>query len=69
MDYNVDATVLATGGSDHYIRLYDEATKSELAKMKEGGDDMPGHSNRIYCIKWNPNSKSILASGGWDKTV
>jgi WD40 repeat protein len=54
MDYNNDASVLATGGSDSFIRMYDEQTKSEIAKMKEGGDGFPGHSNRVFCVKWNP---------------
>jgi COMPASS component SWD3 len=69
MDYNPNATVLATGGSDNYIRLYDEQTKTELAKMKEGSDLFPGHSNRVFCVKWNPNDRNMIATGGWDKTI
>jgi len=69
MDYNHDASCLATGGSDMFIRLYDEQTKSEIAKMKDLGDLYPGHSNRVFCVKWNPGNHNLIASGGWDKTI
>ena len=36
--------------------------------MKERGD-LPGHSNRIFCVKFNPIDTNILLSGGWDNTV
>jgi len=36
--------------------------------MKESGNSC-GHSNRIFCVKWDPNNPNVLASGGWDNTV
>jgi hypothetical protein len=36
--------------------------------MKENGE-MPGHSNRIFCVKFDPSSQHTIASGGWDNTV
>ena len=36
--------------------------------MRDRGE-MPGHSNRIFCTKFNHVSPDILASAGWDKTV
>lgn len=59
---------MATAGKDKYIRLYDEQTKSIVLKMKENGD-MPGHSNRIFCVRFDPLNSNMLASGGWDNTV
>ena len=53
LDYNMEGTLLAVAGRDTYIRLYDETTKS-LALTLKGMGEMPGHSNRIFCVKFNP---------------
>ena len=68
MDFNKDCTLLATAGSDKIIRIYDEETKSLAMSLKDG-NGMPGHSNRIFCTKWDPIETKILYSGGWDKTI
>lgn len=68
IDYNSEGTLLATAGKDKYIRLYDEQTKSIVLRMKENGD-MPGHSNRIFCVRFDPMNSNMLCSGGWDNTV
>lgn len=60
---------MATAGKDKHVRLYDEQTKGLVLKMKEGGEMLPGHSNRIFAVKFNPNDPNIIASGGWDNTV
>jgi len=36
--------------------------------MKENGE-MPGHSNRVFAVKFDPTSEHVIASGGWDNTV
>lgn len=36
--------------------------------MKDKGE-MPGHSNRIFCVKFNPNDSNMLVSGSWDNTL
>ena len=73
LDYRPDGLVLATGGKDATVRLYDEATKSLQTSMKGGGGYGPsvsaGHSNRIFSIKFHPSDENILVSGGWDNTV
>jgi len=48
--------------------VYDETTKSLSLKMKQKGD-IPGHSNRVFCVKFNPIDPNILFTGGWDNTV
>ena len=69
IDYNLDGSLLATAGKDKYIRLYDEQTKGLVLKMKENGEKYPGHSNRIFSVKFNPYDPNMIASGGWDNTV
>ena len=68
MDYSANGALLATAGKDRYVRLYDEQTKSLVMKLKEN-KEMPGHSNRIFCVKFDPHDKNRLISGGWDNTV
>lgn len=68
IDYNQNGSLLATAGKDKYIRIYDEQTKSLVLKMKESGE-LPGHSNRIFCVKFDPNVENRIASGGWDNTL
>lgn len=60
--------MLATGGKDRYVRLYDEQTKSLIMKLKEN-KELPGHSNRIFCVKFDPAEPNRIISGGWDNTI
>ena len=68
IDFNTEQTLLAAAGKDKQIRLYDEHTKSCVLKMKELGQ-LPGHSNRVFCVRFNPYDSNMVASGGWDNTV
>jgi COMPASS component SWD3 len=68
MDFTPDGTLLAVAGKDMHIYVYDENTKSLALKMKESGPN-PGHSNRIFCTKFNPADPNMLVSGGWDNTI
>lgn len=52
MDFNKDGTLLATAGRGTHVSIYDETTKSLAFKMKELGE-LPGHSNRVFCVKFN----------------
>jgi len=36
--------------------------------MKELGE-LPGHSNRVFCVKFNKSDQNMVISGGWDNTV
>jgi COMPASS component SWD3 len=33
------------------------------------GSSRPGHSNRVFSLKYFPSDENILLSGGWDNTV
>jgi len=37
--------------------------------MGFGPQSAPGHSNRIFCVKFHPNDPNVLLSGGWDTTI
>lgn len=68
MDFNNDGTLLAAAGRDAHVRIYDETTKSLAVTLKERGE-LPGHSNRIFSVKFNPLDSNMLVSGGWDNTL
>ena len=36
--------------------------------MKER-KELCGHSNRIFCTKFDPNDSNKIVSGGWDNTI
>lgn len=70
LDYSSDGTMFATGGKDHVVRVYDEATKTKILSMEGGkGQESAGHSNRIFSLKFYDNDPNIILSGGWDNTV
>ena len=33
------------------------------------GKISPGHSNRVFSVKFKPDNPNIVVSGGWDNTV
>ena len=68
IDYSGDGSLLATGGKDSAVRVYDEATKALVIKMRDSGKKC-GHSNRIFCVKYDKRDNNLLASGGWDNTI
>mmetsp|Transcript_30876 Transcript_30876/g.81018 ORF Transcript_30876/g.81018 Transcript_30876/m.81018 type:complete len:245 (-) Transcript_30876:233-967(-) len=70
VDYTKDGRRFATAGMDKIIRIYDEATKTQVQELKGGyGKSHPGHSNRVFSLRFSPSDDNLLLSGGWDDTV
>ena len=69
VDYNPDGTQFCTGGSDCIVRVYDEQTRSLLTELEGGGAGEPGHSNRVFCVKFDQEDPNLVISGGWDNNV
>lgn len=70
VDYVADGSQFATAGKKREVRIYDESTK-KLAQVLVGGDSVntPGHSNRVFSLKYHTQMRSVLVTGGWDNTV
>eukprot|EP00927_Polykrikos_kofoidii_P022254 TRINITY_DN20818_c0_g2_i1.p1 TRINITY_DN20818_c0_g2~~TRINITY_DN20818_c0_g2_i1.p1 ORF type:complete len:464 (+),score=67.69 TRINITY_DN20818_c0_g2_i1:75-1394(+) len=70
VDYAHDGSQFATAGKRREVRIYDEATK-KLSLVLSGGDSVntPGHSNRVFSLKYHPQMKDVVITGGWDNTV
>ena len=69
VDYAADYRKFVTGGNDVTVRVYDEGMKTKVCEMSAYKFEEPGHSGRIFCVKFNPENKNTVISGGWDKTI
>mmetsp|Transcript_4870 Transcript_4870/g.5758 ORF Transcript_4870/g.5758 Transcript_4870/m.5758 type:complete len:157 (-) Transcript_4870:176-646(-) len=69
LDYSPDGQTFATGGTDHSVRIYDDATMKLKCIMDPFYTGKTGHSNRIFAVKYNKSDPNLLCSSGWDSTV
>lgn len=69
LDYHMKNDIFATGGRDAAIRIYDESTKKQIHKLIAKQWVSPGHTNRIFSIKFINDDPNVLISGGWDNSV
>ena len=70
LDYRSDGAIFATAGKDQTVRVYDEATKTQISELKHGTSKVtPGHSNRVFSLKFYPIDPNVILSGGWDNTI
>lgn len=69
IDYNSDGTRLVTGGSDTFIRYYDDEAKDIVQVFKDSSEEYLSHFNRIFWVKFDPYDDRIIYSGGWDRMI
>ena len=71
MDFNSTGERLAVAGNDAQVKIYDEnsSAKDLIMVLKANGKLLPGHSNRIFGLRFNHTDENMLYSGGWDNTV
>ena len=70
LDFTRTGDRFAAAGKARVVRVYDETSKKLICDMS-GGDstDKPGHSNRIFSLKWHPTIENCIVTGGWDNTI
>lgn len=68
LDYSRDSSKLAAAGRRKSINIYDDEKRMLITKLKSKGMKEPGHSNRIFSVKFDETGK-ILLSGSWDMSV
>lgn len=69
LDYQSKGDLFATAGKDAKIRLYDDSTKKQVASLVPKQWISPGHTNRIFSVKFINDDTNTLISGGWDNSV
>ena len=68
-DYNAEGTQFISGGSECLVRVYDEQTRDLVATLDGSGGGEPGHTNKVFCVKFDKEDSNMVVSGGWDYTV
>lgn len=72
VDYASGGWAFATSGKDANVRVYEEATKSELLVFRGGeerGSLREGHVQQVFSLRFHDANPQLLASAGWDKVV
>ena len=69
LDYSPDGLTFSTGGTDHFVRVYDDPTMKLKYVMDPFNTGKVGHSNRIFWVKYNQQDSNLICSSGWDSTI
>ena len=67
-EFNKTAKYFACGGKEGLVKIYDEATHKLASVLRTGGEHIPGHTNRVFSIKWT-DDPNVLISAGWDNLL
>lgn len=68
LDYSKDSSKLAVAGRRKSIKIYDDEKRMMIMKLRPKDQQIPGHNNRIFSVRYDETSK-LLVSGSWDMTV
>ena len=69
MDYDCYGSNFCVAGKDQIIKVYDDQTKKVEIAFNSQGQKIPGHSNKIFSIKYSEEDPNLIVSASWDKTM
>merc|ERR1719476_1173386 len=55
-------SVLASGGGDHLVKVWDAASKELVHTYKQHGD-------KVQVVKWHPKEQAMLLTAGFDRKL
>lgn len=68
MDYSPDnGSKFAAAGKLPVLDIFDDESLKKVMEFKTIG--AVGHTNRIFCVKFDPLNSNVVYSGGWDRMV
>lgn len=70
LDLNADGSLIATGNHNGNITLFSDETQQvvrDLRRYGQGGG--VGHQNRVFGLKFQPDDRNVIVSGGRDGQV
>lgn len=67
LEYNNTATKFCTVGTDPALKIYDEETRKLEQKLTAESSAVPGHTNRVFAVKYDPEDSNVVVTGGWDQ--
>jgi len=65
----MDGSAFAACYSNGSIAIYDDETKQKIINWKSNSISAPGHSNRVFSVKYIPELQDVIVSAGWDNNV
>jgi WD40 repeat protein len=68
LDFRKDGGVVAVGGLDCTVKLYDENTKALITTLKDQASVNLGHTNRVFAVRFTEDP-NLLVSAGWDNAL
>lgn len=68
-DYKPNGKSFIVGDNKGMITLFDEETKKKTTVFEPGNNQCPGHTNRVFSVKFLRDQPQVFISGGWDNLV
>jgi COMPASS component SWD3 len=68
-DYKPNGKSFIVGDKEGMITLFDEETKKKTTVFEPGNSQCPGHTNRVFSVKFLRDQPQVFISGGWDNVV
>ena len=64
-----DEETLAVGCDDGIVKIWRLGPNGLDRSLEEPSVELRGHVERLYCIKYHPYIKNVIASASYDRTV
>jgi len=64
LNWSNDGEILASGGNDNLLCLWDASTSSSMSTRLEPRFKMTDHQAAVKALAWSPHERNLLATGG-----
>ena len=64
-----DDEILAAACDDGSVKIWKIPSQGLNVSLEQPAIELRGHLERLYCIKYHPYAKNVLASASYDRTI